>query len=57
MIDLSSPGMDGVSGRAVERAVDELRAGALLAYPTETLFGLGADGRCAGAVERLRRPS
>jgi tRNA threonylcarbamoyl adenosine modification protein (Sua5/YciO/YrdC/YwlC family) len=48
-------GADGVSGRALERAVDELRSGALLAYPTETLFGLGADGRCASAVERLRK--
>jgi tRNA threonylcarbamoyl adenosine modification protein (Sua5/YciO/YrdC/YwlC family) len=37
----------------VERAVEELRSGALLAYPTETLFGLGADARCASAVERL----
>jgi len=33
----------------------ELRSGALLAYPTETLFGLGADGRSPTAVERLRR--
>jgi L-threonylcarbamoyladenylate synthase len=47
--------MAGVSESSLERAVAELRAGGLLAYPTETLFGLGADGRCATAVERLRR--
>ncbi len=35
--------------------MDEVRRGALLAYPTETLYGLGADGRSADAVERLRR--
>jgi tRNA threonylcarbamoyl adenosine modification protein (Sua5/YciO/YrdC/YwlC family) len=46
--------MDGVSGRSLERAVAELRLGALLAYPTETLFGLGADGCCSTSVERLR---
>ena len=47
--------MDGVSECSLERAVAELRGGALLAYPTETLFGLGADGRSAAAVERLRQ--
>lgn len=39
----------------MERAIDELRAGGLLAYPTETLFGLGVDARSAAAVERLLR--
>ena len=47
--------MDGVSGCSLERAVAELRGGALIAYPTETLWGLGADGRSAKAVERLRQ--
>jgi L-threonylcarbamoyladenylate synthase len=46
--------MGGVSGCDLERAVAEIRAGALLAYPTETLFGLGADARSGAAVERLR---
>jgi tRNA threonylcarbamoyl adenosine modification protein (Sua5/YciO/YrdC/YwlC family) len=46
--------MGGVSRCDLEHAVAELRRGALLAYPTETLFGLGADGRCSTAVERLR---
>lgn len=32
-----------------------IRSGGLLAYPTETLWGLGADARSEAAVERLRR--
>ncbi len=47
--------MEDVTGCSLDGAVAELRSGALLAYPTETLFGLGADGRCPAAVERLRR--
>ena len=46
--------MEDLTGYSLDRAVAELRSGALLAYPTETLFGLGADGRCPTAVERLR---
>jgi tRNA threonylcarbamoyl adenosine modification protein (Sua5/YciO/YrdC/YwlC family) len=46
--------MDGVSEGCLERAMEALRSGALLAYPTETLYGLGADGRSADAIERLR---
>ena len=42
-----------MTGCSLDRAVAELRSGALLAYPTETLFGLGADGRSPAAVERL----
>ena len=45
--------MEDLTGCSLDRAVAELRSGALLAYPTETLFGLGADGRCPTAVERL----
>jgi tRNA threonylcarbamoyl adenosine modification protein (Sua5/YciO/YrdC/YwlC family) len=47
--------MPSVRTCSLDRAVAELRSGALLAYPTETLFGLGADGRSEAAVERLRR--
>ena len=36
-------------------AVDHLRAGGLLAYPTETVWGLGADAGSAEAVAALRR--
>ena len=37
----------------VQRAAQLLRAGALVAFPTETVYGLGADARNADAVRRL----
>ncbi len=44
----------------VGRAVDVLRGGGLVAFPTETVYGLGADASSAAAVRRLfavkRRP-
>lgn len=40
---------------ALEEAVRVLRRGGLVAYPTDTLYGLGADPRRAEAVERLFR--
>ena len=42
-------------GRDVALAVARVRASGLVAYPTETLWGLGADARSAPALERLRR--
>ena len=45
----------------VGRAVDVLRDGGLVAFPTETVYGLGADASSAAAVRRLfavkRRPA
>jgi len=35
-------------------AVDWVRDGGLLAYPTETVWGLGADACSVAAIERLR---
>ena len=40
---------------AIAAAVEHVRAGGLLAFPTETVWGLGADARSEAAVERLRR--
>jgi L-threonylcarbamoyladenylate synthase len=37
----------------VRRAAEILRAGGLVAFPTETVYGLGADASSAGAVARL----
>ena len=37
----------------IERAVRVLRAGGLVAFPTETVYGLGADAENAGAVARI----
>jgi L-threonylcarbamoyladenylate synthase len=45
----------------VRRAAEILRAGGLVAFPTETVYGLGADASSAKAVARLyavkRRPA
>jgi len=37
----------------IARAVSALRAGELVAFPTETVYGLGADARNADAVRRI----
>ncbi len=39
----------------IGEAVDWIRSGGLLAYPTETVWGLGADARSPASVEALRR--
>ena len=39
----------------IQAAVRQLIEGKLLAYPTETLYGLGADPRQSAALERLLR--
>lgn len=39
--------------RDLDRAVDALRAGQAVVYPTETVYGLGADATDAEAVERV----
>jgi len=39
----------------VRRAAEILRAGGLVAFPTETVYGLGADASNADAVARLYR--
>jgi L-threonylcarbamoyladenylate synthase len=42
-----------VSARELARAVRLLRAGELVVFPTETVYGLGADARNASAVRRI----
>ena len=37
----------------ISRAAEILRAGGLVAFPTETVYGLGADASSAAAVARL----
>src|SRR5687768_6054101 len=39
--------------KAIIRAASVLRAGGLVAFPTETVYGLGADATNAGAVEQI----
>ena len=40
-------------GRDVERAAAALRAGGLVAFPTETVYGLGADASRTEAVAQI----
>ncbi|WP_083460427.1 L-threonylcarbamoyladenylate synthase [Jiangella muralis] len=42
-----------VAPHRLERAVRVLCAGGLVAFPTETVYGLGADAENVGAVERV----
>jgi len=44
----------GGSQEAIARAADVLRSGGLVAFPTETVYGLGASVAHARAVDRLR---
>lgn len=45
--------MGRVSPADLEAAVRALRAGELVAFPTETVYGLGADARNPNAVRRI----
>jgi len=37
----------------IERAADVLRAGGVVAFPTETVYGLGADASSAAAIAKI----
>jgi L-threonylcarbamoyladenylate synthase len=43
------------SPSAIDDAAAILRSGGLVAFPTETVYGLGADALSAGAVQRIYR--
>ncbi|MFA7336661.1 MAG: L-threonylcarbamoyladenylate synthase [Candidatus Obscuribacterales bacterium] len=45
--------MTSAIDRSIEQAVEYLKAGLLVAFPTETVYGLGADASSAVALERL----
>jgi len=42
-----------MSSKDIERAAEILRGGGLVAFPTETVYGLGANALDPGAVERI----
>jgi L-threonylcarbamoyladenylate synthase len=44
-----------LSDSSIAKAVEILRAGGLVAFPTETVYGLGADASQAQAVRRIFR--
>lgn len=37
----------------LRRAVDTMRRGGVILYPTDTIWGLGCDARCSEAVKRI----
>jgi L-threonylcarbamoyladenylate synthase len=45
--------LDGNNPQAIEIAADSLRAGKLVAFPTETVYGLGADALNERAVAQV----
>jgi L-threonylcarbamoyladenylate synthase len=45
--------VSAATAEQIERAAQLLHDGALIAFPTETVYGLGADARNAGAVRRI----
>jgi tRNA threonylcarbamoyl adenosine modification protein (Sua5/YciO/YrdC/YwlC family) len=53
--------LQGSASGSLERARDALRGGSLIAFPTDTVYGIGALAFDAAAVERIyiakRRPS
>ncbi len=42
-----------INGRHIDRAVEALRHGEIIAYPTDTLYALGCNALSQRAVERL----
>lgn len=57
MTEQPGAGTTGATGTLdaaeIDRAVSLLRAGELVAFPTETVYGLGADARNSQAVSRI----
>jgi L-threonylcarbamoyladenylate synthase len=48
-----NPAITAPTPAAIARAVERLRAGALVAFPTETVYGLGADADNQDAVRAI----
>lgn len=46
---------DALDGKIVTRAVEVLQRGGIIVYPTDTIYGLGADPFNPEAVARLQR--
>lgn len=51
----SAGGRGGAEGLSLGAAVARIREGLLIAYPTETVYGIGADATSEPAMDRLRR--
>ena len=55
MAEVLSVHPDRLKGRHILRAVDVLRSGGVIVYPTDTIYGLGCDITNKNAIERVRR--
>lgn len=44
-----------INARFIDRAVDVLKQGGVIAYPTDTFYALGCDALCARAIEKVCR--
>ena len=44
---------DGLENTSINAAIDTIKQGGLLVYPTEGVYGIGCDYRSQAAVERL----
>jgi len=53
MLRMISPNKPPVDWAAIEHAAQLIRAGKLVAFPTETVYGLGANALDAAAVARI----
>jgi len=45
--------LDGLDAAAIDRAADAIAAGGLVAFPTETVYGLGARADSDAAVAKI----
>jgi tRNA threonylcarbamoyl adenosine modification protein (Sua5/YciO/YrdC/YwlC family) len=55
MAEILNVDPEHLRGRHIKRAVDVLRQGGVIVYPTDTIYGLGCDITRKDAVERIRR--
>ena len=51
--DEGATGMRRLPAEAIRRAIEILRSGGIVAYPTDTLYGLAVDPRSADGVRRV----
>src|SRR5260370_37011382 len=43
----------GAQGQALDSAIEAIRLGEVVVYPTETFYGMGADALSPAALDRL----
>ena len=55
MAEMISVHLDRLNGHHIQHAVDVLRDGGVIVYPTDTIYGLGCDITNQKAIERVQR--